>query len=87
MTFEQAKAIRDQLDAAAAAAGRAIKAVPGVGTGPLGLTPDAVKASPEWRAARAAYDTAAAKLRGFNMFFTRQFARELRAERRARSPR
>ena len=49
-----------------------------------GLTPDDVKASPEWRAARAAYWAAHDAYRAFNAQFTRAFKRELRAERNAR---
>lgn len=45
------------------AAGAALKAFP---RGRMGLTPDAVKATPEWRAAKQAYDRAFAALRSFN---------------------
>lgn len=34
--------------------------------GAMGLTPDDVKASPEWRAAKARYERAFARLRAFN---------------------
>ena len=41
----------------------ALKAFP---RGPLGLTPDSVKASAEWKAAKRASDAAFAALRRFN---------------------
>lgn len=46
--------------------------------GPMGLTPDDVKASPEWRKAKARYDRAFANLRAFN-------AAMVKARRQARS--
>ena len=33
---------------------------------PIGLTPDSIKALPEWKAAKAAYEQAFQKLRAFN---------------------
>ena len=44
-------------------AGAALKAFP---KGRFGLTPDAVKASPEWQAAKRNLDQAFANLRAFN---------------------
>jgi len=52
------------LEAAVNATSAALKAFPR--GGPLGLTPDAVKASPEWKAARNAYQSAFDALRAFN---------------------
>jgi hypothetical protein len=57
LTFEQAKARQAELIAVCTETSRAWKAVPGAGTGPMGLTPDAVKFGPEYRAARRAYET------------------------------
>ena len=53
--------------------------------GPTGLTPDAVKETPEWRAAKASVDKAFARLRAFNAVFVKKFAKELRAERSERT--
>ncbi len=39
--------------------------------GPMGLTPDAVKATPEWRAAKQRLDRAFARLRAFNVSLKR----------------
>lgn len=53
--------------------------------GPMGLTPDAVKEMPEWRAAKTRVDKAFAQLRAFNAAFVKRFAKELRAERAERT--
>lgn len=82
--FIAAKARRDALERDHRAAAFALKAVDGIGSGRLGLTPDSVKMTPEYRAARAAYDRAFAELRSFNATFVRTFKAELAAERRAR---
>ncbi len=56
----------EQAEAAWREAGKAMKAIPGIGSGPMGLTPDHVKFSPAYRAAKAASDAAFAKLRKLN---------------------
>lgn len=53
------RALEAELDATAAA----MQTFPRL---PSGLTPDAVKASPAWKSARAAFDRAFAALRTFN---------------------
>jgi len=85
MNYSQAKARQTELYQAEKEAGDRLKAIPGVGSGPMGLTPDSVKASPEYRKAKADYDLAFANLRSFNSWFTRTFKKEIRQERRDRS--
>ena len=51
--------------------------------GPLGLTPDDVKASPEWQTAYRNFNTAFQALRNFNGPYATRFADELRHERNA----
>jgi hypothetical protein len=51
--------------------------------GPLGLTPDDVKASPEWQTAHRNFDIAFQALRKFNSTYTKTFAEELRHDRNA----
>lgn len=82
--YAVAKAARAKLEAELTAASRQLNAIPGVGSGPMGLTPDAVKFAPEYRQARAAYEAARATLNELNRFINRTFAKEIRAERRAR---
>ena len=38
-------------------------------TGPMGMTPDSVKSSPEFKAAKLAFDRAFAALRNFNTVY------------------
>ena len=52
--------------------------------GPMGLTPDHVKAMPEFKALNSAYQRAAAASRAFNAVYTKQFSKEIRAERKER---
>ena len=54
---------RDALEVEWREAGKALKQFP---KGPTGLTPDTVKLSPEYRAAKLRYDKAFAALRAFN---------------------
>lgn len=84
MTFAIAKAVQAELERARDDASRALNALAGVGTGAMGLTPDSVKASPDYRAARRAYDQRHADLAAFNARFVKQYATELAADRAAR---
>jgi hypothetical protein len=61
-----------------ARASDALRAVPGIGSGPMGMTPDAVKASPEYRAAKLAYERAHAELRAFNAALRKAFPKRKR---------
>lgn len=83
--YAVARQIRDRIEADAKAAGERLRAIPGVGSGQLGLTPDHVKASPEYRAALADWQREFDRLRAFNAAYLRRFRREIKAERRARS--
>lgn len=61
MTDEQ-KASKDRLWDEMMQASKALKVFP---KGNMGLTPDAVKQSPEYKAAQAAYRTAEARFKAF----------------------
>ena len=50
----------------------------------MGLTPDAVKATPEWQLAKKAYNLAFEQSRAFNKFFTKAYKKEIAAERNER---
>lgn len=69
---------RDYLDAKVRAASDALRNIPGVGSGQLGLTPDAVKATPEYKQASAAYWQAHKNLGAFNQYYTRIYKKEIR---------
>lgn len=82
MTFSEAKAYRDQLEAELERLSAIINRFPH--DGPMGLTPDHVKLSPEYKSAKLAWDAQFHKLRTFNAAFTREFRDELKRERDAK---
>lgn len=73
-------AMRDRLNAALAASVADLKAL-GANSGPLGLTPDAIKASPAFREARNANASAFNALRHLNQMHGKRFAADDRAAR------
>ena len=73
-----AKAAKLILETEHKAASVAISSFP---TGAMGLTPDHVKQSPEWRAAYSRYWSANNSLRNFNRKFLKQYRKEIAAER------
>lgn len=80
------RAARDSLERCARVASARLDAIPGTGSGPMGLTPACVKAKPEWQEAHCAYSQAHNALRELNGRCVKLFKRELaqeRAERRA----
>lgn len=77
-SYEEARIARDALEAEVDDADKALKAFP---RGPMGLPPENVRVSPQYREANARFQTAFAALRKFNTVFTKAFAKELRAER------
>ncbi len=81
MTYQEAKTQNDTLWDAHRAAGKALLAVPGVGSGPMGMTPDHVKQSAEYQAAKRAERESFDKLRAFSGYFVKTFKKEMRAER------
>ena len=78
MTYQEATRIRDTLWQMYREAGAKMSAYPRL---PNGLTPDAIKATPEWRKNKDAFDLASVNLRDFNKAYVKRFARELREER------
>jgi hypothetical protein len=78
MTYEQAKTRRDALEAAV----KAIKFPDGT-NGNGRITPDHVKFSPEYKAAKEAFNAAFAELRSFNEWYVKTFRDAIRDERRS----
>ncbi len=70
MTIPELRAKQHHLDSEVSECSKALAAYR---KGPMGLTPDGVKASPEWKTAKAKYDDAFKRLRAFNA----QYAKEL----------
>lgn len=81
--FNAAKAMRAEIEDILARSSTQLKGISGVGSGPMGLTPDTVRATPEWRSARTAYDEAFGASRAFNQGFNKTFETELKSERQA----
>jgi hypothetical protein len=75
-TFEQAKEKQDQLDAECKAMGLKLEQYP---RGPMGLTPDKIKASPEWRRDQANFEIAFKALQTYNKWFCKRWKKELSA--------
>lgn len=76
MTFDQAKAKQDQLNAVCDKASSDLNKYP---VGPMGLTPDSVKASPEWRRDQANFEIAFKALQTYNKWFCKRWKKELSA--------
>jgi hypothetical protein len=76
--FQQAKTKADFLWNQAKQFGEALQKFP---KGPMGLTPEDVAKSPEYRMALALYNRANEASRNFNTVYTKQFKKELAAER------
>jgi hypothetical protein len=89
ISFDEFWRMRAALDRAASRASARLRAIPGVGSGAMGLTPDSVKARPDYREALASYRAAESALRQFNGAFAKRFARQsaarIRAEREAKA--
>ena len=83
MTYQEAKNARDVLDSDVGRLGAILRAYP---KGPMNLTPDTIRATPEWKAVKAEFDSAFQRLRKFNAAFVRTFKKEIQAERRNRKP-
>lgn len=79
MTYDEAKIVRGTLEDVVKATSKVVRAFP---KGPTGLTPGHVKSSPEFKAAKAAYNRVFSDLRDFNAFFVEEFSKEIRADRR-----
>lgn len=78
MSYSEALAMQGRLMDALDVASDRIRSMPGVGSGPMGLTPDSAK-TPAWRAASMDYRNASDELRRFNAWFTKQWRAEYRA--------
>jgi len=76
--FNKAKEHHDQLEAEVQRTGRDLKQLSGGGL--MGMTPEAVRATPEWKAAKHAADKAFAAFRAFNAGYVKRFKRELADE-------
>jgi hypothetical protein len=76
MNATEARAWLDRLDGAVRDASRCLRAIPGVGKGPMGLTPDSAK-TPAYRAAKQHFDLCSKVRRDFYVALSPKIKREL----------
>ena len=84
MNYEEAKAYKLSLEALNNAASNALKEFDKYGKSEIGMTPDFVKAMPEFKAAKLAFDISFNNLRNFNGKFNKAFKKEIAQERKAK---
>lgn len=77
MTYAEAKLIKIVLEAEHRVASEKMASFP---KGPMGLTPDAVKFSDEFRSAKVRYQAAHKALATFSKFFVKRFKAEYSKE-------
>ena len=85
-TYEQGKEIESALICEVDKWSTVLRRFP---RGPMGLTDDTVKKTPEYREAKNQFDAAFAKQRLFSAGFTKRYKKEMlaeRAERRKKTP-
>lgn len=87
--YEIAIERKHQLEAIESECSKLLKSIPGVGSViskgvKNGLTPDHVKATPQYKSAKKQLDSAFKALREYNGGFCKLFAHEYQAERRAK---
>lgn len=84
MNYQEAKAYKANLEAINDAASEALQAFDKLGKSSMGMTPEHVKAMPEYQAAKKAYDISFNNLRNFNGQFMKVFKKEVQADRKAK---
>lgn len=84
MDYHTFKVLQGHLRAKYKEACNALCLIDGVGSGPMGLTPDYVKTLPEYREKKRLRDIAHTNLRIFNGRYLKRFAADIRRERNER---
>lgn len=83
--YQEAKAVADDLWSKSEVASKALNDfIDAHGRGPMGLTPDSVKALPEYKRLNAQSDAAMRAMQQFNKTFVKEFAKERSADRQNR---
>lgn len=80
--YTAAKAVQTHLENELRDASNILKSIVGHSSGSCGLTPDSVKATPEWQIAKQRVNNAFQVMRNFNTKFASTFAKEIKADRR-----
>jgi hypothetical protein len=81
MNYEEAKLHREELNKICDTWGVKLNTFE---KGEIGLTPDHIKALPEWKEIKRLYDNSFDELRKFNDYFVKTFKKEYAMERRNR---
>lgn len=81
MNYTEAKQIAQTLWDASRTSSAVLNGFP---KGSMGLTPDSVRATPEWKVAKAQEDSDFKKLQNWNTFYVKTFKKEINAERAAK---
>jgi hypothetical protein len=84
MSYIIAKQVAKQLTSNYDIASKVLNSIDGINSGEMGLTPDSIKNSSKYRIARAAMDKAFTELRAYNANYTKQYKKEIQADRLAR---
>lgn len=82
LTYMQVRAHADAIHAENGRLSDTLNAFP---KGDMGLTPDHVRATSEWRAAKLAFDLSFAELRAFNAWYVKEFRAERNADRQVKA--
>lgn len=78
--YLSAKNQKAQLEKELDAAEKTLKAIPGVGSGAMGLTPESVKSGADYQAARRVFDQKMKQVQVFNREFIKSFGKLWREE-------
>lgn len=81
MDYIEARNIKHKLDKDVDVASKLLRAIPGISSGPMGLTPDIVKFRPDYIKAKNEYNIAANKAKLWNKLFLKTFKKEYEQER------
>jgi len=84
MTYTEAKIYREALYQAHDITARDLRALSSGKRGPMGLTPDHIKQTPEWKSAYRRERQAFERLRNHNAYMAKAFKKEMREERKAK---
>lgn len=84
MTYEEAKLHKENLETKNKMYSDKLKEFDKYGEGVMGMTPDHVRAMPEWKRAKAECEMSFAQLRHFNGWFVKTFKKEYAKDRRNR---
>jgi hypothetical protein len=80
MNYLDAKTYKEALYSKNAKASEELQAFDKLGKSAMGMTPEHVKAMPEWQAAKQAYEMSFTELRNFNQWFNKTFKAEIKKE-------